>query len=63
MKIGILIPTRERPNLQLTLISSIITTVNDMSGNTILIDISYNPLLRYQIEILYLNNTSEKLIK
>jgi len=41
--------------------SNQITTVNDMSGNTILIDISYNPLLCYQIEILYLNNTNEKI--
>jgi len=32
MKIGILIPTRERPNLQLTLISSIITTVNNINN-------------------------------
>lgn len=32
MKIGILIPTRERPNLQLTLLSSIITTVSDINN-------------------------------
>jgi rhodanese-related sulfurtransferase len=32
MKIAMLIPTRERPNLQLTLISSIITTVSDINN-------------------------------
>jgi hypothetical protein len=32
MKIGLLIPSRERLNLKLTLISSIITTVNDINN-------------------------------
>jgi hypothetical protein len=32
MKIGILVPSRERLNLKLTLISSIITTVNDINN-------------------------------
>ena len=32
MKLGLLVPTRNRLNLQLTLISSIITTVDDINN-------------------------------
>ena len=35
MKLGLLIPSRERLNLKLTLISSIITTVDDIDNVTL----------------------------
>ena len=49
MKISLLVPSRERINLKLTLISSIITTVNDINNIELIFGVDEDDPKREQV--------------